>query len=88
MDFLTVNFIMVTGCQPVTQPPPGKASPRIYDIWGRVAQPFPGHQVPILVVFYDLHELQWDYSFHRSPHGVLTCLQGENLLSFHLYTIT
>jgi hypothetical protein len=25
--------------------------------------------VPILVVFYDMHGLHWDYSFPRSPHG-------------------
>jgi hypothetical protein len=25
--------------------------------------------VPILVAFYDMHGLQWDYSFPRSPHG-------------------
>jgi hypothetical protein len=24
---------------------------------------------PILVAFYDMHGLQWDYSFPRSPHG-------------------
>jgi hypothetical protein len=27
------------------------------------------HRVPILVAFYDMHGLQWDYSFPRSPHG-------------------
>jgi hypothetical protein len=25
--------------------------------------------VHILVAFYDMHGLQWDYSFPRSPHG-------------------
>jgi hypothetical protein len=30
--------------------------------------PQPGG-VPILVAFYDMHGLQWDYSFPRSPHG-------------------
>jgi hypothetical protein len=29
----------------------------------------PGHWVPILVAFYDLHGQQWDYSFPWSPHG-------------------
>jgi len=33
-----------------------------------VLQPQPGG-VPILVAFYDMHGLQWDYSFPRSPHG-------------------
>jgi hypothetical protein len=27
------------------------------------------YQVPILIAFYDLYGLQWDYSFPRSPHG-------------------
>jgi hypothetical protein len=31
----------------------------------------PRHRVPILVAFYDMHGLQWDYSFPRSPHGEL-----------------
>ena len=29
----------------------------------------PRHRVPILVPFYDLHGLQWDYSLPRSPNG-------------------
>jgi hypothetical protein len=32
------------------------------------SNPHPGG-VPILVAFYDMHGLQWDYSFLRSPHG-------------------
>jgi hypothetical protein len=32
------------------------------------SNPQPGG-VPILVAFYDMHGLQWDYSFPRSPHG-------------------
>jgi hypothetical protein len=31
------------------------------------SNPKPGG-VPILVAFYDMHGLQWDYSFPRSPH--------------------
>jgi hypothetical protein len=27
------------------------------------------NRVPILVAFYDMHGLQWDYSFPPSPHG-------------------
>jgi hypothetical protein len=34
-----------------------------------VAQFTPRHRVPISVAFYDMHGLQWDYSFPRSPHG-------------------
>jgi hypothetical protein len=33
-----------------------------------VLQP-PTWGVPILVAFYDMRGLQWDYSFPRSPHG-------------------
>jgi hypothetical protein len=32
------------------------------------SNPQPGG-VPILVAFYDIHGLQWDYSFPRPPHG-------------------
>jgi hypothetical protein len=28
----------------------------------RVAQLYPRHWVPILIAFYDMHGLQWDYS--------------------------
>jgi hypothetical protein len=31
------------------------------------SNPQPGG-VPVLVAFYDMHGLQWDYSFLRSPH--------------------
>jgi hypothetical protein len=31
------------------------------------SNPQPG-EVPILVAFYDMHGLQWDYFFPRSPH--------------------
>jgi hypothetical protein len=34
------------------------------------SNPQPGG-VSILVAFYDMHELQWDYSFPRSPYGEL-----------------
>jgi hypothetical protein len=32
------------------------------------------HWVPILVAFYDLHGLQWGYSFPQSPHREACCL--------------
>jgi len=31
--------------------------------------PTPRHRVPIFFAFYDLHGLQWDNYFRRSPHG-------------------
>jgi hypothetical protein len=34
----------------------------IYNPWDWVAQLYPWHCVPILVAFYDMHGLQWDYS--------------------------
>jgi hypothetical protein len=34
------------------------------------SNPQPGG-IAILVAFYDMHGLQWDYSFPRSPHGDL-----------------
>ena len=41
---------------------------RIYKPQGRVAQLYARQRVPILVTFYNLHGLQWDYSFPQSPH--------------------
>jgi hypothetical protein len=41
------------------------------------------HRVPILVAFYDLHGLQWDYSFLWSPHGELLKLCVTFILSWH-----
>jgi len=35
-----------------------------------VAQLYPRHRVPILVAFYDMHGLQWDYylnEIHMEP---------------------
>jgi hypothetical protein len=32
--------------------------------------------VPILVAFYDMHGLQWDYSFPRSPQGEWVSVSG------------
>jgi hypothetical protein len=42
-----------------------------------VLQP-PTWGVPILVTFYDIHGLQWDYSLPRSPHGKS---DNENILT-------
>jgi len=38
------------------------------------------HRIPILVAFYDLHGLQWDYSFPQSPHGEVCCLSVYKVL--------
>jgi hypothetical protein len=38
------------------------------------SNPQPGG-ISILVAFYDMHGLQWDYSFPRSPHGDITIYQ-------------
>jgi hypothetical protein len=41
---------------------------RIYNPRDNMAQLYPWHRVPLLVAFYDLHGLQWYYSFSPSQH--------------------
>jgi hypothetical protein len=36
-------------------------------------------RVPILVAFYDMHGLQWDYSFPWSPHGDFVKLRHQKV---------
>jgi hypothetical protein len=43
-----------------------------------VAQLYPQAPRTILVAFYDMHGLQWDYSFPRSPHGKIQRHTEEN----------
>ena len=62
---LGVGGFRVTGCPVVAQ----TLIHRIYKPRGKVVQLCPGRRVPILVAFYDLHGLQLDYSFPRSPYG-------------------
>jgi hypothetical protein len=55
---------------PVLQPPTWRIrSPYLYPLETGWPSSTPRHQVPILVAFYDMHGLQWDYSFLWSPHG-------------------
>jgi hypothetical protein len=55
--------------QPHAQPPTWRArSPYLYPLETGWPSYTPSHRVPILVAFYDMHGLQWDYSFPRSPH--------------------
>ena len=59
LGFLTVNFFTVTGCQPVT-------NPRC-----REAQQYPHALGTHFGHLYDMHGLQWDFSFPWSLHGEL-----------------
>jgi hypothetical protein len=55
-------------------------SPYLYSLESGWPSYTPRHRVPILVAFYDMHGLQWDYSFPRSPHGeMLYPTNMENL---------
>jgi len=63
---------MVTGCLPVVQPSKLDGQSTVFTSSGEGWPSYvhtPRHQVPILVTLYNLHELQWDYSFPWSPHG-------------------
>jgi hypothetical protein len=68
---------------PMLQPPTWRTrSPYLYPLETGWPSYTPRHWVPILVAFYDMHGLQWDYSFPRSPHGELACLvnsKGEGV---------
>jgi hypothetical protein len=58
------------GHQPHAQPPTWRTrSPYLYPLETGWPNYTPRHRVPILVAFNDMHGLQWDYSFPRSPHG-------------------
>jgi hypothetical protein len=66
---------------PVLQPPTWRTgSPYLYPLETGWPSCTPRHRVPILVAFYDMHELQWDYSFPRSPHGDVNT---HYILHFH-----
>jgi hypothetical protein len=60
LGFLTVDFFRGGVVSSTTNPQPGGPGLHIYT---------PRHRVPILVTFYDMYGLQWDYSFPQSPHG-------------------
>jgi hypothetical protein len=65
LRFRDSNSFLVWDCSPTPNPQPGGPGLHIYIPW-RLGGPV---IAPILVAFYDMHELQWDYSFPRSPHG-------------------
>jgi hypothetical protein len=57
------------GRQPCTQPQIWRTrSPYLYPLETGWLSYTPRHRVPILVTFYDMHGLQWDYSVPQSPH--------------------
>jgi hypothetical protein len=53
-------------------------SPYLYPLETGWPSYTPRHRVPILVAFYDMHWLQWDCSFPRSPHGESKKVQNIN----------
>jgi hypothetical protein len=60
--FVTITFLRGWSVSPAPNPQPGGRGLRIYDPGDRVAQLYPQHWVHILVAFYDMNGLQWDYS--------------------------
>jgi hypothetical protein len=60
--FLTITYLRGWIVSPAPNPQPGGRGLRIYDPGDRVAQLYPRHWVHILVAFYDMNGLQWDYS--------------------------
>jgi hypothetical protein len=72
------------GRQPHVKPPTWRTrSLYLYPLETGWPSYTPIHRVPIFVAFYDMHGLQWDYSFPRSPHGeILICIQGKYVLKY------
>jgi hypothetical protein len=69
--FVTITFLRVWIVSPAPNPQPGGPDLRIYDrrrqggptvAPGTGSNYTPRHWVPILVAFYDMHGIQWDYS--------------------------
>jgi hypothetical protein len=58
-SFVTITFLQGWIFSPAPYPQPGGPGLRIYD--PRWPSYTPRHWVPILVAFYDMHGLQWDY---------------------------
>lgn len=79
------NFLQcqVVGLSP--NPQPAGAEHHIYKPQGRVAQLYPRHWVPILVAFYILHGLQWDYYIPWSPHRQQRISENNNALNVSKY---
>jgi hypothetical protein len=74
------------GRSPTPNPQTGGPGLHIYILW-RLGGPVipPRHRVPVLVAFYDMHGLQWYYSFPRSLHGDL--LHFINLIFIKHYKL-
>jgi hypothetical protein len=53
----------------------------------RVVSYTPRHCIPILVTFYDMHELHWDYSYPPVTTGDYVSFRRRNLLLPSTYTI-
>jgi hypothetical protein len=79
LGFLTADF-SGWGRQPHGQPPTWTRTPYLYSMEIGWPNYTPRHRVPILVAFYDMHGLQWDYSFPRSPHGELSNVTKGKLI--------
>ena len=75
---------MVTGWRPVAQPPNLDGQSTIFITPG-AGWPSctPRHRALILVAFYDLYGLQWDYSFPQPPHGESPKLCVTFILPWH-----
>jgi hypothetical protein len=58
--FVTITFLQGWIVSPAPNPQPGGPGLSIYDPWRPSYTP--RRWVPILVAFYDMHGLQWDYS--------------------------
>jgi hypothetical protein len=67
----------------VTPAPNHQPGLHIYDPWrqGGPAMP-PGHWVPVLIAFYDMHGLQWDYSLIPA-----TTWDFRSLIFFNLFQV-
>jgi hypothetical protein len=74
--FVTLTFLRGWIVSPAPNPQPGGPGLRIHDPRRRWPNYTPRHWVPILVTFYDMHGLQWDYSInpgHRTGEWLVYC---------------
>jgi hypothetical protein len=81
LRFRENNSFLVWVFSPTPNPQPGGPGLHIYiplvTGWPSYT---PRHRIPILVAFYDMHGLQWDYSFPRSPHGDRRIITTNNFV--------
>jgi hypothetical protein len=59
--FVTIKFLRGLTVSPAPNPQPGGPGLGIYDPRRQGDPAVPRHWVPILVAFYDMHGLQWNY---------------------------